>query len=59
MLRFTRAQRRYQYQGWQDEKNGRQKTIRDGVESVIEFLDNVSAGDCVFCASQLLFIWRG
>jgi len=34
---------RYQYQGWQDTKHGRQKTTRDGVESVIEFLDNVSA----------------
>lgn len=30
----------YQYQGWQDTKHGRQKTTRDGVESVIEFLDN-------------------
>ena len=35
--------RRYHYKVWQDTKNGRQKTTRDGVESVIEFIGNVSA----------------
>lgn len=45
---------RNHFKAWQDKTNGRQKTTKDGVESVVEFVANVSSGanTCRSCAKE-------